>query len=250
MLSIRSVVVGAPTVHSRAITPVRAGISIGTTRVAGFARGLRTVAVARARELRRPSPAAVRARRRSETGAACVVLHGDLVVSRAVAACRAIGAVCVGMLLVGAAAGADGADDGGEEEDGADDHDGHDDALVHALFGGVVAGVKGQVGWEGSSGVECRGAAAVGCVHGTDTALDAAHDSGCHGHVEAGCCGGDVGSRAGNSRIVVARVDRVKVHVCDCVVFGVLVVVERLSVSFRSSEDVLPEYFPIRESRW
>jgi hypothetical protein len=43
-------------------------------------------------------------------------------------------------------------------------------------------------------------------------------------------------------------VDRVKVHVRDCVVFGVLVVVERLSVSFRSSEDVLPEYFPKRES--
>ena len=241
--------VSASTVHSRAITPVRAGISIRTTRVAGFARGLRTETVARTRELRRPSSAAVRTRWRGKTGAACVVLHGDLVVSRAVVTCRAVGAVCVGVLLVGAA-GADGADDGGEEEDGADDHDGHDDALVHALFGGVVAGVKGEVGWGGSAGVECRGAAAVGCVHGTDTALDAAHDSGCHGHVEAGCCGGDVGSRAGNSRVVVARVDRVKVHVCDCVVFGVLVVVERLSVSFRSAEDVLPEYFPIRESRW
>jgi hypothetical protein len=219
-------VVGTPAAHSRASTPVRAGVPIKTTSISSLARGLRAETVPRARELRRRGSATVTVgtRRRGKTSATPVVLHGDRVVLRAVVARRAVGAVGVGVLLVRAAAGADGADEGGEEEDGADDHDGDDDALVHACFGGGVAGVKGgEVGWGGGAGVEgCATAvgysAAVGCAHGTGALLDSAHDSGGGGHVEAGYRGvGGVGgsSGAGNSRVVAAGVHHVKMHVRD-----------------------------------
>jgi hypothetical protein len=236
-------VVGTPAAHSRASTPVRAGVTVRAAGISGFARRLRSETVPRARELRRRGSATVTvgARRRGKTSATPVVLHGDRVVLGAVVARRAVGAVGVGVLLVGAAAGADGADEGGEEEDAADDDDGDDDALVHACFGGGVAGVKGVevVGWGGGAGVEGCAAggcsAAVGCAHGTGALLDSAHDSGGGGHVETGCHGGGgVGgsSGAGNSRVVAAGVHHVKMHVRDGGVFVGFVVVERLPVSF------------------
>lgn len=229
-------VVGTPAAHSSATTPVRAGVTVRAAGISGFARRLRSETVPRARELRRRGSATVTvgARRRGKTSATPVVLHGDRVVLRAVVARRAVGAVGVGVLLVGAAAGADGADEGGEEEDAADDDDGNDDALVHACFGGGVAGVKGVevVGWGGGAGVEGCAAggcsAAVGCAHGTGALLDSAHDSGGGGHVEAGYRGvGGVGgsSGAGNSRVVAAGVHHVKMHVGDGGVFVVSVVV-------------------------
>lgn len=94
-----------------------------------------------------------------------------------------------------------------DEDDDADDHAG-----AQTFTGGVATGVQGGLGWGCSAGVvRC---AAVGCAHGISTGLDSVHDSGDHGHVETGCCGGGVGGARG-SRVVAAGVDRVKMHVRD-----------------------------------
>ena len=208
----------ASTAHSRSTTPVRAGVTVRAAGIPGLARGLGTETVARARELRRRGSAAVDARRRCKTGAAPVVLllriglHGDVV-----GFCRVVGGGVLAGTFDAALLRAGGGDHESAEQDHADGSDGDDGAFAQAAFvGGVATGVQGaEVGWGGSAGVDCR--AAVGCAQGGAGALlDSAHDSGGHGHVEAGCRGsGAGGGVAGRHRVVAAGVDRVKVHVCD-----------------------------------
>lgn len=176
----------------------------------------RTKPISRTRKLRSPSPTTVRTRRSAKAGIASVVLHVSHAESRG-----AFGGV-VDVVLQGVAVTVlRVAESGALGEAAGDDREGEyhaDDRRCDGVCGGFaqafglgVAGMEGEVGWGGCAGIECW--AAVGCAHGADAGLDSAHDSGGHGHAEAGSCG--IGVGCGWSSVVAARVDRVKMHGSD-----------------------------------
>jgi hypothetical protein len=182
----------------------------------------------------------VGARRRAETGAASVVLQRDRRTFGTVGVVVAgVGANGLGSKAVRFAAAND-YEGGDKQEVGDGANDGDDGECVRALglFGVDVTGVQSEVSRGSCAGVKRQ--AAVGCAHGVDAGVDpGAHDSGGHGDVETrsrGSAVGGGGSSVGNSRVVAAGVDRVKVHVRDgSVLVFFLVVVERLPVTLEFS---------------